>query len=60
MVWYAGKTIGASWVNGQPVLPNDTVKLVLFHDDSKVHGFSISSAPYSGERCARCGNPVLP
>ena len=59
MVWYAGKEIGASWVSGAPVLPNDAVKLVLYHDDVKVHGFSISSVNYAGEKCARCGNPIL-
>ena len=58
-VWYAGGTIGASWVNGQPVLPNDAVKLVLEHDASKIHGYSITSATYSGQTCVRCGGPVL-
>jgi hypothetical protein len=24
IVWYAGKTVGASWVAGKPALPNDS------------------------------------
>ena len=58
-VWYAGSEIGASWRDGQPVLPNDAVKLVKEHDQGKVHAFSISSAPYSGETCTDCGCSVL-
>ena len=58
-VWYAGKEIGASWVDGKPVLPNDAVKLVLIHDHGKVHGFSSSSVDYSGQLCDHCKKPVL-
>jgi hypothetical protein len=58
-IWYAGKRVGATFENGQPVLPNDAVKLVLSHSSQSVHGYPVSSTGYSTRPCDDCGRPVL-
>lgn len=59
IIWYAGGQIGLTFKNGNPILPNDTVKAVLFHDESRFHCYSISSGHYSRATCLLCGRLVL-
>jgi len=59
LVWYAGREVGFSWVDGRAKVPNDAVKLVLAHDHEKIHIFSISSADYAGRTCDVCGCRLL-
>ena len=58
-IWYAGKTIGATYTNGIYSFPNDAVKVVLPHDQKKVHAYSVSSTGYTAVGCARCAKPIL-
>ena len=58
-VWYAGKDVGATFMNGTYSFPNDAVKLVLPYSTAHAHAYSVSSTGYVAARCAACGAPVL-
>ncbi len=58
-IWYAGRTIGATYENGEYKFPNDAVKLVLPHLAPKIHAYSVSSTGYQDAKCGSCGRVVL-
>ena len=58
-VWYAGKTIGATYVNGVYQFPTDAVKVVLPFNQQKIHAYSVSSSGYSERECGSCSQPIL-
>lgn len=58
-VWYAGQTIGATYVNGVYRFPNDAVKLVLPYNAQKMHAYSVSTTGYSALMCTKCTRPIL-
>jgi hypothetical protein len=58
-IWYAGGTIGATYVDGVYQFPNDAVKVVLPFNDQKIHAYSVSSTGYNARKCSRCGTSIL-
>jgi len=58
-VWYAGKTIGATYIDGVYQFPNDAVKLVLPYSAPKVHAYSVSTTGFTAARCVKCSRPIL-
>ena len=51
--------IGGTFVNGVFVRANDTIKVVLPSDPTKVHAFTESSTEYNTSLCGRCGAPIV-
>jgi len=58
-VWYAGETIGATYLDGVYQFPNDAVRVVLPYNAQKVHAYSVSTTGFNALRCSRCANPIL-
>jgi len=51
----ARKEVGLRFEHGQPVAPEDAIKVVLSSEAGRIHGFSIESGPFRGATCADCG-----
>lgn len=59
IIWYAGKDIGISYLNGIPIGPTDVVKVVLPHDGTKIHAFPVKLESIVSGSCQSCGTHVL-
>jgi len=59
MIFFAGKTIGATYQNGQFTIPTDTIKVVLPAVPEKTHTYPVNSANYEQSKCADCGKDIL-
>ena len=59
VVWYAGKDIGVTYVNGQFLTTGDTVKVVLHDNQIKVHSFPVDSFTYERKKCRICGRDII-
>ena len=58
-IWVAGKEIGVLHINGNPVLPQDAVKVVLSTDPNKIHGYSVNSTDFHTKTCIECGELTI-
>lgn len=59
LLYFAGKEIGATYEDGQLIVPADTV-VVVFHDNKwKLHGFPVDSSKFRPSNCLRCGTPIF-
>lgn len=56
--WVASEQTGIALVDGKFVGPTHAVKVVLHHDDQKIHAFPIRTSDLSAQPCARCGRLV--
>jgi hypothetical protein len=54
-----GRAIGSKYKWGQYADQQDTVVVVKTSDRGGVHAFLKASSQYSGQKCARCGGPIL-
>ena len=59
VVWYAGKETGVSYLNGNVISSPDTVKVVLSHDDEKIHAYPTCSNDIKQETCENCGEMIV-
>jgi hypothetical protein len=59
VIWYAGKDVGVLYSGSNFTASTDTIKVVLAHDSTKVHAFSVQSGPLSTENCADCGRQII-
>lgn len=59
VIWYAGKDVGVLYSGSTFTASTDTVKVVLAHDATKVHPFSVESGPLLTETCTDCGRPII-
>ena len=59
LVWYAQKQTGELTINGSATGHLDSVKLVLWSDEEKIHAFPTSSVALFANRCAHCGCPLI-
>lgn len=58
-IWVAGENVGALHQNGIPILPHDSVKVVLSTDPNKIHGYSVNSEDFSTQVCIECGTTTI-
>lgn len=58
-IYYAGKDIGATYLDGVFQCPADAVKVVLTHDTGIMHSFPINSHDLQSTKCLDCGTPIL-
>ena len=58
LIVFAGKTVGARYDVGQFVLDQQSVKIVNYSDQQRIHAFSVSSSGAGSQVCARCGMPT--
>jgi len=58
IIWVAGKTVGMKFEKGDPVLPEDAVKLVLSTDPQRVHAYPVSSTTLSTGFCSKCDGAI--
>ncbi len=59
MIFFAGQTVGATYQNGQFIIPTDTIKVVLLTEPAKIHTYPVNSANYEQSKCADCGKDIL-
>lgn len=59
IIWVAGERTGFLFNYGQLVQPQDAVKIVLFHDDARMHAYSANSTSFTGTTCDICGEQVI-
>ncbi len=59
IVWYAGKDIGITYVNGRFLTYGDTVKVVLHNNQFKIHSFPVDSFMYEKKKCKMCGRDII-
>ena len=59
MIFYVGKDVGATYQNGQFIIPADTIKVVLHTDAAKIHTYPVNSGNYEKTKCAECGKDIL-
>jgi len=59
VIWYASESVGITYQDGVPHCPADTIKVVLSHDDNKIHTFPVNSGDLITKTCKRCGTNVL-
>jgi len=57
IVYWAGEKIGCSYdpISGQVVYPESGVRVVLYEDDAKIHGFTCNPTGMLVSSCASCG-----
>lgn len=58
-IFYAGKNIGCQFVNGQPTLNEDAVKVVLSNNPNKIHSYTTGSFGIKQANCSKCGLPIV-
>jgi len=59
VIWFAGKNTGVSYLNGNVISSPDTVKVVLSHDNEKIHAYPTSSNDIKQETCENCGKMIV-
>lgn len=59
ILWVARREIGAQYDHGNFVLPEDSVKIVLYNNPQHIHAFPVSSTGFSTGRCKECGKPII-
>lgn len=55
----AGWEMGVRFEYGQPVAPQDAIKVVLSSEDGRVHSFTVESGPIRGATCPDCGRGMV-
>lgn len=58
-VWVGSISNGFAYQGGQIVGLTHGVKVVLAHDQKKLHAFPVHAGNLRMEICARCGNPAV-
>jgi hypothetical protein len=58
LIWYAGKSTGIEYQDGVFSAPTNGVKIVLSHDETRIHAFPIASQPNLINYCQNCGTPI--
>ena len=59
VIWFAGKNTGVSYLNGNVISSPDTVKVVLSHDNEKIHAYPTSSNDIKQDTCDKCGEMII-
>lgn len=59
IIWYANQNNGITFLNGVVQDVTDVVKVVLSHDDNKIHCFPVKSTDLITKSCKICGTNVL-
>lgn len=59
IIWYAGRNVGVTYNNGCFECDADTIKVVLSHDENKIHTFPVSSIIYDSKKCKMCGKEII-
>jgi hypothetical protein len=54
-----GSRVGFRYEYGNLIKPQDAVKVVLYHNDDKIHAFPENSTSFKSCACERCGQPVI-
>lgn len=58
VVWVASRQTGIALQGGQFLGPTAAVKVVLHHDDNRIHAFPMHSSELLSAKCAACGRDV--
>lgn len=59
IVWFAGSNKGLSFRDGTLEMATDSVKVVLYDNDYKIHAFPTSSNDIQQMKCEECGNDII-
>ena len=59
ILWVANRQIGAQFDHGKFVLPEDSIKMVLYSDPQRIHAYPVSSTGFSTGTCEVCGEPIV-
>ena len=59
LIYFAGEKTGARYEHGEFVCDISGVKVVLAHDEARVHGFPTGIGHLGPQHCERCGTPLL-
>ena len=59
LIWYAGKDVGVTYLDGKFQFPTDAVKVVLSENTASLHSFPVNSQNYSSASCSNCGRNIL-
>ena len=59
ILWVANRHIGAQLDHGNFVLPEDSIKMVLYSDPQRIHAYSVSSTGFSTGKCKVCDKPIV-
>lgn len=60
LVYWAGKKIGCyvDPLTGDIIYPESGVKVVLYNNDAKIHGFTCNPTGHLNTQCTSCGGPL--
>lgn len=60
LVYWAGQRIGCYYdpKTGAVVYPESGVRITLYQNDAKIHGFTCNPTGMTVSRCACCGGPL--
>jgi len=60
LVFWAGERIGCYYdpTTGAVIYPESGVKVVLYKDEAKIHGFTNNPSGMLGVTCSSCGGPL--
>lgn len=59
VVWYATKENGITFKDYIPYTTTDVVKVVLSHNEDKIHSYPINSSELVLKFCEKCGKPII-
>jgi len=59
ILWVAGRQIGAQLDHGNFILPEDSIKIVLYSDLQRIHAYPVSCTGFSTGTCEVYGKPIV-
>jgi hypothetical protein len=57
--WVGSSQLGSTYKDGLFYLPTNSIKVVLHHNEYKIHAFPFLPTGISANYCDRCGTPIL-